>query len=474
MLASQKETVPSPHFKPRECFMNVHVFLLVLFLLCSLALLCALCWPYHSPAQSRAAKVRTALPRLLKPRTPDDCPACRRASTLSLVGGPVPTPVRPWCEVKSRRGAPKRVNTEGFACPNPQCAYFGNTDAREHALVGDGKHGRAEQIQTFRCQACRATFSARRNTPLYRLKTPSQQVAMVLSALAEGLDPSAAERVFGSCQATITRWLTRAGKHAELFHERSFSNLHLPHLQLDEIRTRLRRSTQVLWLWLAFDPLTKLVPVLHLGPRTQKAAHRVIHSLRELLAPGCLPVFPSDGLNLSFYALTAHFGHWLTLVHRGHKVRRWQVATNLIYGQVKKSYRRRKLVRVSHVMRLGTEADLTVALQKLGFTGRLNTAFIERVNLTVRHGVAALARRTWATSQQAPQLLAHLEWWRAYYHFVRPHEALRVALLQPRERGGKRLAQRYRQRTPAMAAGRTKRRWTAREVLSCPLPPASA
>jgi transposase InsO family protein len=140
---------------------------------------------------------------------------------------------------------------------------------------------------------------------------------------------------------------------------------------------------------------------------------------------------------------------------------------------VKKSYRRRKLVRVTHVMRLGTEDALTVALQRLGFSGRLNTAFIERVNLTVRHGVAALARRTWATAQQSPQLLANLEWWRAYYHFVRPHEALQVALLQPRERGGKRVAQRYRQRTPAMAAGRTHRRWTAREVLSCPLPKVS-
>ena len=150
------------------------------------------------------------------------------------------------------------------------------------------------------------------------------------------------------------------------------------------------------------------------------------------------------------------------------------MAAGLIYGQVKKWYRRRKLVRVSHVMRLLTKDALQVALQRLGFSGRLNTAFIERVNLTVRHGVAALARRTWATSQQAPQLLAHLEWWRAYYHFVRPHASLRVALLQPRERGGRRLAQRYRQRTPAMAAGRTSRRWTACEVLSCPLPPGSA
>jgi hypothetical protein len=154
--------------------------------------------------------------------------------------------------------------------------------------------------------------------------------------------------------------------------------------------------------------------------------------------------------------------------------RQWQVAAGLIYGQVKQCYRRRKLVRVTHLMRLGTEDALKATLQGLGLSGRLNTAFIERVNLTVRHGVAALARRTWATAQQSPHLLAQLEWWRAYYHFVRPHASLRVALGQPRERGGNRLAQRYRQRTPAMATGRTHRRWTAREVLSHPLPPASA
>jgi IS1 family transposase len=297
---------------------------------------------------------------------------------------------------------------------------------------------------------------------------------VVLTALAEGLDPSAAERVFGYRQATITTWLSRAGEHAHTLHECFFRTVHLPYLQLDELRTRLRCSHHVLWLWLAIDPCTKILPVLQLGPRTQHMAHRVIHSLRQILAPGCIPLFTSDGLNLYFYALTAHFGQWLQVVCRGRNVRQWQVAAGLIYGQVKKCYRRRKLTRVMPVMRLGTEEALKSALQGLGLSGRLNTAFIERVNLTVRHGVAALARRTWATSQQASQLLAHLEWWRAYYHFVRPHESLRVALVQPRERGGRLLVQRYRQRTPAMAAGRTTRRWTAREVLSCPLLPASA
>ena len=97
--------------------------------------------------------------------------------------------------------------------------------------------------------------------------------------------------------------------------------------------------------------------------------------------------------------LSAHFGQWLQLGRQG---RRWQVEPNLIYGQVKKCYQRRKLVRVRHIMRLGTQADLAVALQGMGFSGRLNTAFIERVNLSVRHGVAALARRTWATAKPAP------------------------------------------------------------------------
>jgi hypothetical protein len=181
-------------------------------------------------------------------------------------------------------------------------------------LFGDGKHGQVERIQTFRCQACQTTFSARRHTPLYRLKTPSQQIAMVLTALAEGLDPSEASRVFGYRQATITSWLTRAGRHAESLHEHCFRNLHIPHLQLDELRTRLRSATQVLWLWLAIDPLTKILPVLELGPRTQTMAHGLIHSLRQRLAPGCIPLFTSDGLNFYFYAA---FGSLWSVAHVG-------------------------------------------------------------------------------------------------------------------------------------------------------------
>ena len=93
----------------------------------------------------------------------------------------------------------------------------------------------------------------------------------------EGLDVSAAERVFGIRHATITRRLVRAGAHAQTLHERSFSNLVLPHLQLDELRMRLRSHTQVLWLWVAIDPLD----FVHSGAASGSSD-----------PPHCLPAYP--------------------------------------------------------------------------------------------------------------------------------------------------------------------------------------
>jgi hypothetical protein len=80
-----------------------------------------------------------------------------------------------------------------------------------------------------------------------------------------------------------------------------------------------------------------------------------------------------------------------------------------------------------------------------------------------------LARRSWATAQTLVHLQDGFAWWRGYYHFVKPHASLRVELAVPRDRGGRRLAQRFRQRTSAMAVGLTDRRWTAVELLSYPV-----
>ncbi len=176
-------------------------------------------------------------------------------------------------------------------------------------------------------------------------------------------------------------------------------------MQLDEIRTRLRPRERVRWLWLDLDPQTKLIPALALGARTQQTAHTLVHRLRDTLAAGCTPVITTDGLRLYFYALTAHFGSWVT---RGRR-QRWQVDPRLLYGQLHKRYQRRRLVRIRYQMGCGSQRALHAALRALGWSGRLQTAFVERLNLTVRQSVAARTRRTWATAQTAACLQRQVE-----------------------------------------------------------------
>jgi IS1 family transposase len=384
--------------------------------------------------------------RRLRPRTPDDCPQLRHAAT-GREALPPPS-VRPWREGRSGRGAPRRISTAGHACRNPCCRYYANTDARIHALVADGRQGHTDHLQPFRCQACGAKVSARWGTALSHLKTPPSRIGEVLSAVAEGLEVAAAVRVFGHGEATITRWRNRAARQAEQLHRHFLHGLHLPYLQLDEIRTRFRPRTSVTWVWLALDPHTKLIPAFALGSRTQQTAHTLVHRLRAALAPACIPVITTDGLRLYFYAITAHFGRWIDAPRR-----HWEVDPALVYGQLHKRYRRRRLVRIRYQMHWGTRRTLQTTLQHLGWSGKLQTAFVERVNLTVRQSIAALTRRTWATAQTAAGLQHQMAWWRGYYHFLRPHRSLR---------------QRSGACTPAMAAGLTAHRWTATEFLGYP------
>jgi len=196
-------------------------------------------------------------------------------------------------------------------------------------------------------------------------------------------------------------------------------------------------------------------------------AYAIIHALSLVLALGRLPVFTRDGLNLYFYALTAHFGQWFTDPAIGQA--RWQVACDLLYGQVKKTYCRRRLHHVERLMRLGDLVHLSERLETLGLSGSLNTAFVERLNLTLRHALAALSRRSWATAQLTSELLTHLEWWRAYYHFCRPHLSLRFMLDVPQARRGRQIPRRYGPRTPAMAAGLTDHLWSVEELLAFPV-----
>jgi hypothetical protein len=140
-------------------------------------------------------------------------------------------------------------------------------------------------------------------------------------------------------------------------------------------------------------------------------AHGVVHELVGRLKAGYVPVFSTDGLKHYYYSLTAHFGKW---AGQGGKKPVWVLMGELLYGQVIKHQRRRKTVEVERRMLVGEEGEYRRVLKENGLSGRINTSYIERLNLTIRQSVSKLTRRTWGPAVYTSELVEHLEWWRAY------------------------------------------------------------
>jgi IS1 family transposase/transposase-like protein len=386
-------------------------------------------------------------------KTPKDCPACQSGVQLAIRS--IRREVKPWGERKSKRGRKKSIPTQGYACLNPRCEYHGITDEGIHALVGNGKRGKQGAIQTLKCQCCGSSFSTRRNTPLYYLKTRPERVEMCLWLLAEGLDLSVLVRYTGHVDGTVARWLRRAGIHGEHLHALLFVNLQTDYLQLDELYAPVAGNKRKSWLWVAIEPVSKIIPAMHLGARKTADGHHFVHRLKLHLAADCVPAITSDGLRAYFYAITAHFGRWVG--------KKWVVSKLLLYGQLIKRRNKRNDDEPCTITRMkwGKRWRLFERLQEQGFNEVIQTAIIERFNLTIRRGVAPLQRKTWSLAKSQEGLMLHVEWWRAFYHFARPHQSLRERVPG--------LTRRYRPRTPAMAAGLTDHVWTVSELLRKPL-----
>lgn len=439
--------------------MNSHLpdFDRLLLLLFSVLLL-RLGWQLYAPRlRRRWEQAKARLPRCWKPRSPKDCPHCCQG--LSLESRRVQREVEPYAEHKSTRGRKQEISTAGFACLNPLCDYFGITDDQVHALVGNGKRGIKGDIQHFCCQWCRTDFSCRRNTPLYYLKTASDCIEMLLWLMAEGVDISVMVRYTGHTESTISRWLQRMGNHSTLLHNRYFQSLVLTFVQLADLYAKVRTGVQ--WLWLTIDPVTKIIPSLHLGGRKQEDAYALLHDLHLRLDDDCVPAFTSDGLRSYFYAITVHFGYWFCPERA--RTDHWHVADDLLYGQLIKRKQRYRLTSTITRMLWGSRTLFYQLLTDHGFRTTIQTAFIERVNLTIRRGVAPLMRKTWSLAQSPQHLLMHTQWWRAYYHFVRPHDSLQLPV--PGLARGRILL------TPAMAAGVIEQLWSVGTILKMPLYP---
>ena len=159
---------------------------------------------------------------------------------------------------------------------------------------------------------------------------------------------------------------------------------------------------------------------MDVGTRTLAMAQRVVHHVTGMLAPGCVPLCVTDGLKEYGTALLTHFGYWMQPErHQAKGPRpkpRWMPLPQLLYAQVVKSYRRRRLVGVQHRVVFGTMARVQQVLVACG--RKIHTAFVERLNLDIRQRVAAVVRRVNTLCQGEDGLQHQLAVFHAYHNFV--------------------------------------------------------
>jgi IS1 family transposase/transposase-like protein len=409
------------------------------------------------------------------------CAACAHTVQAHAVKPPpVPLPLMP-----SPRGRQRQVDTQHQFCPEPSCRYYGWMGRGNIRANGHPGGGPLRQLQ---CVVCGTYFLETHGTLFHGKRVPTELLARVVAALAEGLGIRAVARVFEVDPNTVLAWLVEAADQLQTFSRYCLHDMHVRQVQLDELFAlvsavkagqvsdiealqRLSRSPH--WVWAAIDPASKLLLTIDAGERTLAMAQCMVHQVAQVLAPGCVPLFMTDGLKEYTTALLTHFGQWVQPPQRQAKgpvpKPRWMPLPQLRYAQVVKSYRRRRVVRVRHRVVFGTVAGVNRILATTGW--QINTAFIERVNLTIRQHVAAVGRRVITLCKHEAGLRQQLALYHVYYNFCLPHASLRQPLPQLLPTNGSGSAKRWRPRTPAMTAGLTDHVWSLREVLLFRVPP---
>jgi len=409
------------------------------------------------------------------------CDACAQ----TIEDRRLPRPSAPPPKIISTRGRRRHVDTSRHFCPDADCHYggwvgLGNLQANGHPSGGPWRQ--------LHCTACKGYVQETHGTLFHGKRVAPDLLVWAVGALVEGLGIRAVARVFEVDPNTVLQWLVEAAEQLQTFSQYFLHDVRVTQVQLDELfallravkagevseaeaLTRLSRSPH--WVWAAMDPVSKLLLIIEVGERTRAMAQRVVHQVAQVLAPGCVPLFLTDGFKEYTTALLTHFGHWVQPPR--HQTTgaapkpRWMPLPQLLYAQVVKTVRRRRLVRVSHRVVFGTLEAVQEVLAKQGW--QINTSFVERLNLDVRQHVAAIGRRVNTLCTQEAGLRQQLVVYQVYHNFVLPHASLRHPLLQPEPTHGTGSGKRWQPRTPAMAAGLTDHVWTLREVLLFRVPP---
>jgi IS1 family transposase len=247
----------------------------------------------------------------------------------------------------------------------------------------------------------------------------------------EGLDISAIARISGHARSTIERWLERAAVSAKRFNDDHLRNFEIKEIQADELCTFVGKKTNTRWLFTIVEVSSRVWPSRALGRRSYRNTELLFNEtvLRGKVVG--ITLVTTDGFE--YYE----------------RVLRKVLGVVCVYGQVIKTRRNNRVIRVVRRLKIGTKGQLATALLESEDSETLNTSFVERLNLTIRQSLAYLQRRSPAHARCDRRLDEDLDLVQCYYNFVRPHMALKFGKVC---------------KTPAMQTGLMKRPLSFRDI----------
>jgi transposase-like protein len=371
---------------------------------------------------------------------------------------------------------------------DPQIQFCPNEHCSDRGVRGGGNiRSHSSQEGRYRCTTCRGTFAATTGTAFFGLRTPAAVVTTVVTLLAHGCPPQAIVAAFGLDERTVAAWQQRAGAQCQRVHTHvvQAGQVDLQHVQADEIYVKLCMPPQPgqaengaeqvpaaperaagrgrVWQAMALAVPSRLWLGGVISAHRDKQLIRTLAAQIRACALTMTVLVCVDGLSSYVGAIKHAFSERVLTGKRGRPPR--VCPPGLLLAQVVKTSAKRRVVHVSRRVVLGSAAAVAQVLTTAsGGRQQINTAYIERLNATFRACLAPLARRTRALAHREALLTAGMFLVGTAYNFVWCHESLR---LRNQASGPK-----WRERTPAMAAGLTNHPWTMEELLRYQVPPA--
>jgi transposase-like protein/IS1 family transposase len=285
---------------------------------------------------------------------------------------------------------------KSLSCPNRHCPPSERGDIKVIIRHGFYKTRQGTR-RRYRCQTCGKTFGSTGGMPYYRIQHRRTTFDEVAFLSVEGLNKSAIARVKQITWNTVHRWLERAARWCPRFNNRKIKNLSGTELQADEIQTIVGNKKQSIWVFVVIDVWSHLWPSIIVGKRSYQNTLALFRDLSRRMSLETIPLITTDGFKFYERVIGRVFG------------------PACIYGQVIKTRRNDRVVRVERRAVIGA-GRLERVLRNSEDSAKLNTSFVERLNLTIRQGSAYLGRQTICQARCKRRLEDHLELLRCHYN----------------------------------------------------------